>query len=112
MMRFHILLTGVLITSVVGSGSATSVLDGATQFRSPVDAVLATDGSDTGLDVPASTQPSGGSPKVKAMVLSALIPGLGQFVYGDKTWAYFFFGVEGAIWIAYAGLRYQGGQRE
>lgn len=45
--------------------------------------------------------PSNTGNKVKAGLLSAVLPGAGQYYNGDKGKAYVMFGVEVAIWTAY-----------
>jgi hypothetical protein len=71
-----------------------------------------------GLELPAqetSEDPSAGagaSPRLKAIFLSLLLPGLGEYTAGDRTGAYVFFGAEAAIWGSYAALQIQGHLRE
>jgi hypothetical protein len=55
--------------------------------------------------------PSNMGTKVKAGVLSAVVPGAGQFYNGDKKKAYIMFGVEVAIWGAYFIFDHQGDNR-
>jgi hypothetical protein len=54
----------------------------------------------------------GPSPRVKAMLLSLVLPGLGQYTAGHKSSGLFFFGTEAAIWASYAGFKLQGDSRE
>lgn len=61
------------------------------------------------IDEPA---PAGGNRRVKGMLLSALLPGLGQYWDGQRNWAYGFFAAEAAIWGSYAGFKVQEGLRE
>jgi hypothetical protein len=42
------------------------------------------------------------------ILASALMPGLGELVQGERTKAHTFFIVEGAIWLSYAGFNYFG----
>ena len=42
------------------------------------------------------------------ILASALVPGLGQYLEGQKGKARAFFVVEGTIWLAYAGFNYYG----
>jgi len=60
-------------------------------------------------DEPATT---GGNRRVKGMLLSALLPGLGQYWDGQRNWAYGFFAAEAAVWGTYAGFKIQQGVRE
>ncbi len=48
----------------------------------------------------------------KAMVASALIPGTGEWLLGDKTKAEIFLWLDGAIWLSYAGLSFYGNSKE
>jgi hypothetical protein len=50
--------------------------------------------------------------RVKGILLSALLPGLGQYWDGQRGWAYGFFAAEVATWATYAGFRIQQGGRE
>ncbi len=78
---------------------------------------------DLGADVPSGVSwraaseseaaaPRGGNRRVKAMLLSLLLPGLGEFYAGDRGWAYLFLGVEAGIWATYSALHIQGSIRE
>ena len=55
--------------------------------------------------------PSNTGDKVKAGVLSAILPGAGQFYNGQKSKAYIMVGVEAAIWTAYFVFDAQGDAR-
>jgi hypothetical protein len=55
--------------------------------------------------------PSNTGDKVKAGLLSAVLPGAGQFYNQQKSKAYIMFGVEVAIWTAYFVFDEQGDQR-
>jgi len=55
--------------------------------------------------------PSNTGDKVKAGLLSAVLPGAGQFYNGQKKKAYVMFGVEVAIWTAYFVFDSQGSNR-
>lgn len=55
--------------------------------------------------------PSNTGDKVKAGLLSAVLPGAGQFYNKQKSKAYIMFGVEVAIWTAYFVFDEQGDQR-
>ncbi len=65
-------------------------------------------------DVPEEKQQEGPSnlgTKVKAGVLSAILPGAGQYYNGDRKKAYIMGGVEVAIWTAYFVFDRQGDNR-
>lgn len=49
---------------------------------------------------------------VKAAMLSALLPGLGEYYVGHKTKARFFFGAEAATWIGFIAFRTYGGWKK
>ena len=49
---------------------------------------------------------------VKAALLSALIPGLGEYYTGHKTKAKFFFGAEAATWVGFFAFRTYGGWKK
>jgi len=55
--------------------------------------------------------PSNTGDKVKAGLLSAVLPGAGQFYNGQKSKAYIMVGVEAAIWTAYFVFDAQGDAR-
>lgn len=55
--------------------------------------------------------PSNTGDKVKAGLLSAVLPGAGQFYNGQKSKAYVMVGVEAAIWTAYFVFDAQGDSR-
>ena len=55
--------------------------------------------------------PSHTGDKVKAGLLSAVLPGAGQFYNGQKSKAYIMFGIEVAIWTAYFVFDAQGDAR-
>ena len=55
--------------------------------------------------------PSNTGDKVKAGLLSAVLPGAGQFYNGQKSKAYIMVGIEGAIWISYFVFDAQGDAR-
>lgn len=46
------------------------------------------------------------------MIASAVIPGTGQWLLGDKTKAEIFLWLDGAIWLTYAGLSWYGNSKE
>lgn len=48
----------------------------------------------------------------KAMVASAVIPGTGQWLLGEKTKAEIFLWLDGAIWLTYAGFAWYGNSKE
>ncbi len=48
----------------------------------------------------------------KAMIASAVIPGTGQWLLGEKTKAEIFLWLDGAIWLTYAGLSWYGNSKE
>ncbi len=48
----------------------------------------------------------------KAAVLSALLPGLGEYYVGHRTKAKFFFGAEALTWIGFFAFRTYGGWKE
>ena len=48
----------------------------------------------------------------KAIVASALIPGTGEWLLGDKTKSEIFLWLDGAIWLSYAGLSWLGNSKE
>jgi len=54
----------------------------------------------------------GPNPRVKAMLLSLLVPGLGQYAAGHHGSGLLFMGTEAAIWVGYAGFKVQGDSRE
>jgi hypothetical protein len=48
----------------------------------------------------------------KAMVASAIIPGTGEWLLGDKTKAEIFLWLDGAIWLTYLSLSWYGNSKE
>lgn len=48
----------------------------------------------------------------QAMMASALIPGTGEWLLGDKTKAEIFLWLDGAIWLSYFGLAWYGNSKE
>ncbi|MEO0093522.1 MAG: hypothetical protein ABIK93_09485 [candidate division WOR-3 bacterium] len=48
----------------------------------------------------------------KAMIASALIPGTGEWLLGDKTKGEIFLWLDGAIWLTYFGLSWYGNSKE
>jgi hypothetical protein len=93
---------GGLLTSSPVTPPVERILDGdAAVFARPV------------LDQNAESAGGGGmSPRVKSMLLSLLVPGLGQYVAGDRSWSYGFFAAEAAIWGSYIAFQVQGNARE
>ncbi len=89
--------------------SAPSVLDGVSLGVEP----LASDaGTRVSLDATSGDGGGGMSPRVKAMLLSLVLPGLGQINAGHTAWGYGFLGAEAAIWASFAGFRIQADMRE
>lgn len=63
-------------------------------------------------DSPSGASPSvyseGGKSRAKALALSTLVPGAGQYYAGKKGRAYFFFLTESAIWTSFVVFEVQG----
>lgn len=51
------------------------------------------------------------SPYGKAIIASILLPGTGELILGDKIKSKIFYGVEGIIWLGYAGFQWYGSSR-
>ncbi len=109
------LLGGALMLVAPPDVHATSVFD--SERAVGVDALLANQLDGIGADPAHQTDDGrvagrGGNRRVKAMLLSLLVPGLGEFYAGNRGWAYLFFGTEAAIWSGFAWQRIQGNLRE
>jgi len=107
----------IALGPLAGTGSAEGLLGARERIAPPYESLVAS-GTSSGagtLDQATMTDPGSGggmSPKVKAMLLSLLVPGLGQYWAGDRTWSFIFFGAEAGIWTTYGALHIQGNQRE
>ncbi len=64
-----------------------------------------------GVRVDRAGGPSSAGRKVKAGLLSLLLPGAGQYYNGDRDKAWVFAGVEAAVWASYFTFDAQGGSR-
>lgn len=105
-------LAAIAASTVAAPSGARSLLT-PSRAGAPVDRAMASAPVVSALEQNAEGAGGGGmSPRVKSMLLSLLVPGLGQYVAGDRTWSYVFFGAEAAIWASYIGFQVQGDARE
>lgn len=110
----------LLVASFLGAillaapSAEAGVFDGTSAgVPSPLETLLAASATDSPRQAETDAEgASGMSPRVKAMLLSLLVPGLGQYSAGDRTWSYVFFGAEVAIWGTYVAFHIQGDARE
>jgi len=94
-----------LAAAAAGSVRAHAAPLGPTRLYDSADVLHDTDTAPMTLET--SGNPEYQNPK-KAMLLSLLIPGLGEYSLGHRSRAYLFFGVEAATWITYATFHVQG----
>lgn len=110
-----LVLAGSAVPALADTHATSAPLLTSSPMTAPVDRLLDGEGARAlpVLEQNASSAGGGGmSPRVRSMLLSLLVPGLGQYVAGDRTWSYAFFGTEIAIWSSYIAFEVQGHSRE
>jgi hypothetical protein len=129
LLALAVFVSGACPSRCVASEDASSAVSARTSQRVntrlaglylPDDSPLG-EGRSAGADDPTYVAPgSGGSTHVVsdkkhpmvALLLSAVLPGLGEFYTGHPTRAKWFMAAEGAIWLGYGAYQIQGNMRE
>ena len=110
----------LVLPALILGGSASAVNLKPTPVRDALYASLNSDEwkqpaagvSDTAAPREATSAPVGGKSVLKAGLLSALIPGAGEYYLGKRTKAKVFFTVEALTWIGYISFRMYGNWKE